>query len=91
MAKKMLSRLGQFVLIIFDVSFFSFSLVYLAPGDAAEILTNVQGEGASREVVEEMREQMGLNDPFLVQYGRWVKNALHGDLGISYKNGHNVI
>lgn len=38
-----------------------------------------------------MREQMGLNDPFLVQYGRWMKNALHRDLGISYKNGHNVI
>ena len=90
MIKTIASRLGQFILVLFAVTFFSFSLVYLAPGDAAEILTNVQGEGASREVVEEMREQMGLNDPFLVQYGRWVKNALHGDLGISYKNGHAV-
>ena len=90
MIGRILSRLGQFILVLFAVSFFSFSLVYLAPGDAAEILTNVQGEGASREVVEEMREQMGLNDPFLVQYGRWVKNALHGDLGVSYKNGHAV-
>ena len=42
-------------------------------------------------MVEEMREQMGLNDPFLVQYGRWVQNALQEDLGISYTNGHNVI
>lgn len=90
MIKTIASRLGQFILVLFAVTFFSFSLVYLAPGDAAEILTNVQGEGASREVVEEMREQMGLNDPFLVQYGRWVKNALHGDLGVSYKNGHAV-
>ena len=90
MAKRFLSRIGQFILVIVAVSFFSFSLVYLAPGDAAEILTNVQGEGASREVVEEMREQMGLNDPFWVQYGRWVKNALSGDLGVSYKNGHAV-
>ena len=90
MAKKIFSRIGQFILVIVAVSFFSFSLVYLAPGDAAEILTNVQGEGASREVVEEMREQMGLNDPFWVQYGRWVKNALCGDLGVSYKNGHAV-
>ena len=90
MVKTIASRLGQFILVLLAVTFFSFSLVYLAPGDAAEIITNVQGEGASREVVEEMREQMGLNDPFLVQYGRWVKNALHGDLGISYKNGHAV-
>ena len=90
MIKTIASRLGQFILVLFAVTFFSFSLVYLAPGDAAEIITNVQGEGASREVVEEMREQMGLNDPFFVQYGRWVKNALRGDLGVSYKNGHAV-
>ena len=90
MIKTIASRLGQFILVLFAVTFFSFSLVYLAPGDAAEIITNVQGEGASREVVEEMREQMGLNDPLLVQYGRWVKNALHGNLGVSYKNGHAV-
>ncbi len=90
MAKKVLSRFGQFILVVFAVSFFTFTLVYLAPGDAAEMVLNLNGEGASREVVEEMREQMGLNDPFLVQYGRWVVNAIHGDLGISYKNGHQV-
>ena len=37
MAKKIFSRIGQFILVIVAVSFFSFSLVYLAPGDAAEI------------------------------------------------------
>lgn len=90
MAKKVLSRFGQFILVVFAVSFFTFTLVYLAPGDAAEMVLNLSGEGASKEVVEEMREQMGLNDPFHVQYGRWVFNALRGDLGVSYKNGHPV-
>ena len=90
MGRQILSRLGQFILVIFAVTFFSFSLVYLAPGDAAELVLSLQGEGASHEVIEEMREEMGLNDPFWVQYGRWVGNALRGDLGVSYKNGHTV-
>lgn len=90
MYKKIVSRLAQFILVIFSVSFFTFTLVYLAPGDAAEMVISLQGEGASKEVIEEMRENMGLNDSFLVQYGRWVRNALQGDLGVSYKNGHKV-
>ena len=90
MGRQILSRLGQFILVIFAVTFFSFSLVYLAPGDAAELVLSLQGEGASHEVIEEMREEMGLNDPFWVQYGRWLGNALRGDLGVSYKNGHTV-
>lgn len=85
MYKKIVSRLAQFILVIFSVSFFTFTLVYLAPGDAAEMVISLQGEGASKEVIEEMRENMGLNDSFLVQYGRWVRNALQGDLGVSYK------
>lgn len=90
MYKKIVSRLAQFILVIFSVSFFTFTLVYLAPGDAAEMVISLQGEGASKEVIEEMRENMGLNDSFLVQYGRWVRNALQGDLGVSYKNEHKV-
>lgn len=90
MVKKIISRIVQFLLVLVAVSFFTFSLVYLAPGDAAEMVLSLQGDGASAEVTNEMREEMGLNDPFLVQYGRWVKNALHGDLGVSYKNGHTV-
>lgn len=88
--KRILSKLSQFVVVIFCVSFFTFTLVYLAPGDAAELVLALQGEGASQEVINELREEMGLNDPFLVQYGRWVGNVAHGDLGISYKNGHTV-
>ncbi|MCQ2438688.1 MAG: ABC transporter permease [Oscillospiraceae bacterium] len=90
MIKRIISRIIQFILVIVSVSFFTFSLIYLAPGDAAELVLSLQGEGASKEVIEEMRDSMGLNDPFFVQYGRWVKNALHGDLGVSYKNGHLV-
>lgn len=90
MVKTLVSRILQFILVIVSVSFLTFSLVYLAPGDAAELILSLQGEGASHEVIEEMREQMGLNDPFLVQYARWAGNALKGDLGVSYKNGHLV-
>ena len=43
MTRQILSRLGQFILVLFAVTFFSFSLVYLAPGDAAELVLSLQG------------------------------------------------
>jgi len=69
--------------VMLGVSFIIFSMLHIAPGDPAVQLAG--GESASLEAVEEMRELMGFNDPFLVQYGRWLFNLIiHQDLGTSF-------
>ena len=72
------------------VSFLTYLLMYLSPGDAAMKKLNAQGVAVSEEVLEATRESMGLNRPFLVQYGDWLLHALRGDLGVSYKDGFPV-
>ena len=63
-------RLLHLVVIVLGVSFLTFFLLYLAPGDPAQKKLTAQGVAVSREVLETTREQMGLNRPFLVQYGQ---------------------
>jgi peptide/nickel transport system permease protein len=70
------------------VSFAVFGLVTLVPGDAAAYLAG--GDSASPEKVIQVREQLGLDDPFLTQYGRWLKSAATGDLGKSLNSGEPV-
>ena len=77
-------RLLHLVVIVLGVSFLTFFLLYLAPGDPAQKKLTAQGVAVSQEVLETTREQMGLNRPFLVQYGSWVKGVLTGDMGTSY-------
>jgi peptide/nickel transport system permease protein len=62
------------------VAIFVFSLLYLSPGDPAAIIA---GDQATSEVVERVRQQLGLNEPFLTQFGHWIWRVLHGDLGFS--------
>ena len=76
--------------IMIAVSFLTFLLMYLAPGDAATKKLNAQGVAVSDEIIEKTRESMGLNRPFLVQYGDWALRALRGDLGNSYKDDFPV-
>jgi peptide/nickel transport system permease protein len=62
------------------VALFVFSLLYIAPGDPAAVIA---GDQASPADVERIRENLGLDRPFLVQFGAWLWNILHGDLGTS--------
>src|SRR5215472_11045209 len=62
------------------VALFVFSLLYVAPGDPAAIIA---GDQASPEDVARIRESLGLDRPFLVRFGEWVWQILHGDLGTS--------
>jgi peptide/nickel transport system permease protein len=62
------------------VALFVFSLLYIAPGDPAVVIA---GDQASPEDVERIRQSLGLDRPFLVQFGSWVWRILHGDLGTS--------
>jgi peptide/nickel transport system permease protein len=80
-------RLLLMVPIIVLVSFMVFGLILLVPGDPAITLA---GPNATEERVEAIRENLGLNDPVLQQYGRWVGGAIQGDLGESMFSGRSV-
>ncbi|WP_206460556.1 nickel ABC transporter permease [Anaerovorax sp. IOR16] len=79
-------KLLQVIIVIFGASFLTFTLTYISPGDPAEMMFRSQDVVPSEAVLEKTREEMGLNNPFLVQYGNWLINLLKGDLGYSYIN-----
>jgi peptide/nickel transport system permease protein len=62
------------------VALFVFSLLYIAPGDPAAIIA---GDQATPADVERIRESLGLDRPYLVRFGDWLWQILHGDLGTS--------
>jgi ABC-type dipeptide/oligopeptide/nickel transport systems, permease components len=77
-------RFVQLIPILLGVSFITFALMYLAPSDPAEMKLSAQGTAVSQEILDETREEMGLNKPFLEQYLSWLLNLLTGDMGVSY-------
>lgn len=77
-----LRRLIQAIVLLFIVSIVTFALIHSAPGGPA-LLSNPD---LSRDQISRMSEQLGLNDPLPVQYGRWIGNLLQGDLGVSYNS-----
>ena len=85
--KRVLYRLLHILLVLIGVSFLSFLLMYAAPGDPVRAMYAVSGSIPPEEVLEQTRQEMGLNDPFLVQYVRWVAGCLRGDFGTSYSQG----
>ncbi len=88
MHKYVIRRLILLIPVILGVTFIVFGIMYLTPGDPASIKL---GEMAPPEQVEALREEMGLNDPFLVQYGRYVKKAVfEGDWGRSIQTNRPV-
>jgi len=80
-------RLGATVLVLFLVTLISFSIMHMVPGDPAVVIAGV---GASADQVQRIREQFGLDAPFLVRLGRWYAGLLRGDLGQSILLGRSV-
>lgn len=82
MIRYILRRTLFLIPVMLGVSFIVFSLIHFTPGDAAMVIL---GESAPPEAIEALRVEMGLNDPFLVQYGRYVFNVVTKlDFGSSY-------
>jgi peptide/nickel transport system permease protein len=81
MLRFLIRRLLLMVLVLLGISVITYGLTYLMPGDPARRLA---GPGATPEVVQNIRHQLGLDQPFWVQYGRYIGNVLHGDFGYSY-------
>ncbi len=71
--------------VLLGVSLLVFVMLTYIPGSAPEILALQAGTAVSGEELEQMRENLGLNDPLPVQYGRFLFNALQGDLGRSFR------
>ncbi|OKO92475.1 Dipeptide transport system permease protein DppB [Geobacillus proteiniphilus] len=87
MAGMIVRRFFQLILLLVGISFLVFTSMYIAPGDPATIIA---GPTASQSDIDAIREDLGLNDPFLVQYGRYISGVLHGDLGYSYQTKQPV-
>lgn len=73
--------------VLIGATFLVFTIMYFAPGDPARMIL---GSSATEEAIENLREELGVNDPFIVQYGNFMKNLLHGSLGNSYRNGQPI-
>lgn len=90
MKSYIIKRLLQMIPILFGITILTFLLMYISPGDPAEKRLAARNEVISVEVLEAMREEMGLNRPFLVQYKDWILGICHGDFGISYRDNRPV-
>lgn len=88
MVKMILKRLAQSIPMIITISIVSFLLIRVAPGDPVRALVTPE---SSFEDIERIREAMGLNDNYLVQYARWAKAVLQGDFGYSFSNHRPVL
>lgn len=82
MIKFIIKRLIALIPVLIGVSLLVFFILDLAPGDPAK---TILGETARPEDIAQLREDMGLDDPFFVRYGRYMFDLVQGDLGISYK------
>ena len=85
-----LKRLLWLIPILAGISFFAFVLINLSPSDPAEVALRVNEIVPTEENVAQMRETLGLDQPFFTRYLNWVGGALHGDFGESYANGKPV-
>lgn len=89
--KKTAGHILQIIIVLFGISFLTFCLIYIAPGDPVRAMYAANGSVPSEEVLKTMREKMGLNAPFLIQYSNWLFGCLHGDFGTSYSLNKPVV
>ena len=80
MTQYLIKRLILTVFVLLGVSFLAFFVMAQTPGDPAQLMTGMR---ATSEEMERIREQLGLNDPFLIRYAKWLGRVLQGDFGRS--------
>ena len=89
MYKYIAKRLLMMIPVFLGITVLVFLMLHLTPGDPAR---SMLGDTASPEEIAELREELGLNDNLVVQYGRYMKNLIfHGSLGTSYVSGREVM
>src|SRR5262245_46936962 len=77
-------RLLLTIPVLLGVATLVFSLIHLIPGDPAQAML---GEAASQKDVTELRRRLGLDRPLVEQYGHFLRGAIRGDLGTSFRTG----
>ncbi len=92
MTRYLLRRLVYLIPVWLGISFVAFALANLTPGDPARLMLQRQlDRQPTAEEVARARDELKLDDPFVVRYVRWLGNALTGDLGTSYRTGESVL
>ncbi len=82
-------RLLQLIPVVLGITFLSFAMMRIAGSDAVMELYGDKG-AVAQEIMDAKRGELGLDQPFLMQYGSWLKGLLTGDMGTSYVSGKNV-
>ena len=90
MSRYVVKRLLQLIPILLGITLLSFGMMYLAGGDAVTQLIENQGVAVTQELIDARRHELGLDQPFLVQYANWLSGLLTGDMGTSYVSGKDV-
>ena len=91
MRRSIVRRVLQFIPVLLGITFLAFLLIYLSPSDPVSVRMSAGGISVSPEIMESMRRSMGLDRPLLVQYGDWLWNILHGNMGKSYITDADVL
>ena len=90
MKKYVVRRLLLLIPILFGITFLSFAMMRIAGSDVVLQRAEASGVTLTPEVIAAQRTELGLDQPFLVQYFRWLGGFLTGDLGTSYVSGNDV-
>ena len=88
--KYVVKRLLQLILILFGITLLSFALMQTASGDTVDAIQQQMGTSMSEEAKTALRHEMGLNQPFIIQYFQWVGKAFTGNMGYSYIKNQEV-
>ncbi len=88
MGKFIAKRLLAMIPVLIGITFIIYTILALTPGDPA---VAILGETATQEQIEELREEMGLNDFFVIRYFKYIFNVVRGDFGTSYRTGLSVV
>lgn len=90
MKKMILSRLLQFIPVMIGVTFITFFLMYISPSDPVSVMLSEAGMAISEESIAQIKSELGLDRPFLVQYLHWLSGLLRGDFGKSLVSNMTV-
>ena len=83
-------RFLQLVPILFGITFITFAMMNTTTVDTVDKLIENTGGVVSQEIEDNMRKELGLDKPFLAQYGEWILGLFKGDMGVSYVSGKSV-
>ncbi len=88
--KYIIKRILGLIPILFAITFLSFGMMRVAGSDVVEQKMFNTGQVVSEEQLKAAKAELGLDKPFIIQYGTWLNNLMHGDMGVSYVSGRNV-